>query len=465
MSTPICLTSSYIIPRQSAEFIPSLLTDFAKQLIVPNPKYVQAKRLGLSTYHIPPEIKLFSLSEDKKWVTVHRGDVERSDAAFAKLLRDGAIKYKDLTATRPSPVTYTNTDFTLAPHQIRCVDLIAEKRQGIILAATASGKSAIIMAAIGKLKQRTLIVVNRTILLKQLKASAEKWLNVPIGEISGSRRDIQDVTIAVDKSLSRMIEAREIEKDAFGVLFFDECHVAAIPTMQRILDHFTPSRLYGLTGTLKRKDGFEFMVYSRFGNVIATVEREELEEADRVSPVNVAVLTTTLELSDAGDSAETPAALWRISEKEVHESKERTGLIVTCVENILKENQNTKVAIVWRYLNPCADTQAMLRERGIPSALIVGKSDQAEGLRKILSGEVRVVVATIPVFATGVDIPDLTDLVLASPMFTNDLLLKQLRGRLMRKAKGKTHGTFHFIFDHLIFESHRLRRALRSLNS
>jgi len=444
-----------------------ILKRIQNALTYTNPKWIQTKRMGFSTYNIPNSI--FNFRREDHYLIIPRGEITK---AWPILMENQDFREragaKDWQTACPRPedhIFYENKDFELSAHQKRCVDAIASANQGIILAATSAGKSAIIMAAIGRMETNVLIVVNRKILVQQLKKDAKKWLNVPIGEISGEKFDLQDVTIATDKSLLNALERGTLKGDEFGAIFVDEVHTSAVPTMQAIMSRISSKRRYGLTGTLKRKDGFEFLVYGQFGTVIAEVTRGELEEVDRVSPVKINVVETSC-ADEKGelDAAETPSEVWRMSDKLIHADKSRLTYIAYLVLELLEADPNKKIAIAWRYLDPCyALFDELELNRNVPCAVITGKEDQEAELQKIKRGDVRVVIATIPCFATGVDVPDLTDLILASPMFSNELLLKQLRGRLMRKAEGKTHGTFHVIFDPLLFPNYKLKSCLRML--
>jgi superfamily II DNA or RNA helicase len=76
-----------------------------------------------------------------------------------------------------------------------------------------------------------------------------------------------------------------------------------------------------------------------------------------------------------------------------------------------------------------------------------------------------VLLVTLGCFSTGVNIPGLTDMILLSPVFNNELLIHQLRGRLMRKAEGKRFGFFHFLWDVDVFPQKKLTQFLRILKN
>jgi len=217
---------------------------------------------------------------------------------------------------------------------------------------------------------------------------------------------------------------------------------------------------FGLTGTLKRKDGMEFLIHATYGKVIATVTKDELLEANRVSPVYTKVIQS---------EAEIPAELFELPitkkmqaiDKSLHENEARLNLIVEYAKNIIDSSPESRVIIASRYVDPCYAIQEHLNRAGIPCATITGRDRDSEDVcRRLRSGELRAAAATLGCFSTGVNIPELTDIILISPCFSNELLIHQLRGRLYRKAVGKTHGTLHLVWDDYVFPSFKLKRFL-----
>ena len=268
------------------------------------------------------------------------------------------------------------------------------------------------------------------------------------------------VTFAIDKSLEIALEKDPALGGRFGLVIQDEVHLCACPTFQRILSQLPAQKRFGLTGTLKRKDGMEFLIHATYGKVIATVTKDELLEANRVSPVYTKVIQS---------EAEVPAELFELPitkkmqaiDKSLHENEERLTLIVEYAKNLLAVSPESRIIIASRYVDPCYEIAKRLDHAGIPCATITGRDRDSEDVcRRLRSGELRAAAATLGCFSTGVNIPELTDIILISPCFSNELLIHQLRGRLYRKAEGKTHGTLHLVWDDYVFPSFKLKRFL-----
>lgn len=435
-----------------------------------NPKRAQTEKLGLYAENIPRTIQTFKIGFNKKGgriITIPRGCF----GTVREIFPEEGVLDRTESQFEKTGIIYQNDDFALDERQKRCVAAMVKKKQGVIHAATSAGKSAIIMAAIAQIGLPTLIIVHRKLLLTQLYEDAKKWLKesggdsslrplLCIGQIGSGKNTIGKVTFAIDKSLEKALAKDPSIGRRFGLVIQDECHLSACTTFQRIVSQLPAQKRFGLTGTLKRKDGMEFLIYAAYGKVIATVTKDELLEANRVSPVYTEVVQS---------EAEVPSELFELPitkkmqaiDKSLHENEERLNLIVEYAKNLLAASPDRRVILASRYVDPCYALQERFNGAGIPCATITGRDrDSDDTCRRLRSGELKVAAATLGCFSTGVNIPELTDIILISPCFSNELLIHQLRGRLYRKAVGKTHGTMHIVWDEYVFPSFKLKRFL-----
>jgi superfamily II DNA or RNA helicase len=117
-------------------------------------------------------------------------------------------------------------------------------------------------------------------------------------------------------------------------------------------------------------------------------------------------------------------------------------------------------------VEPCYSLQNALKQQfGLESGVITGK-DSKEALSSyndMKTGDSKIIFATIGCVSTGVSISDLDNIVLISPVYTNELLLKQMKGRLMRTFPGKEFGTFIFVYDPYIFPRWKLGKFIKIL--
>jgi len=454
---------------------PTLIKKLISQLTYNNPKYFEASRLGFSTYNIPKTIQTFTFEEETSSLKIQRGEISKILSIFPEEKINVCLNV--FSRQYEEHFIYQNNDFELDSRQRAAVSAIVRKKQGIIHAATSAGKSAIIIAAIAEISEPTLIIVNRKICFEQLYDDAKKWLRdgnakrfdggsdedpvkTPLlGRIIAGKKTLGKITFALDKSASKLLERDPRIFDGFNVLIQDECHVSPCTTFQNVINRIPAERRYGLTGTLKRKDGMEFMIHSTFGKVIAKITAKELLEADRVTPVEVKVTPFSGEVDPAFFDLN-PTQKHQAIDKALHENPERLRVAMTRALDIVNDNPQARIVILSRYVDPCYAIGAEITSGSdIPVEYVTGREkDASAACKRLQDGTSRIMCATIGCFSTGVNIPALTDVVLISPMFTNELLIHQIRGRLMRKYPGKEKGFLHFIWDEYVFPSYKLDR-------
>lgn len=436
--------------------------DILKELTYSNPEYYSKKEMGISVWNIPKEIRTYELKDRE--LRIMRGEALKVRPYI------GSYQYNFEHQDHPVKLQYINEEFSLDDHQEGAVQAVKSKRQGIIHAVTSAGKSVIILKSIVELGQRALIVVHRKVLMKQLLEDIEKYIRdekgnkIEVGIIGSGKDSIGDITIAIDKSLQKNLHKYS---ESFGTTFLDECHLAPAATMFTILNSINSRNRFGVTGTLRRKDQKDFLIYATFGEVIYKISREELEEEGRVVPVKIRIIETETRfdwdsvvtgLTEAGHKNPTQGAR-HLQEKTIMLDPERNNLILRTVSGM-----SGKIIVLSRYVEPCQTLQDRLeREFGIKAGIITGKdSKQAiESYEAMKHSDMKVIFATIGCVSTGVSISDLDHIVLISPLYTNELLLHQIRGRLMRKSDGKEFGTLHYLYDGYIFPEWKLKKFIR----
>lgn len=173
------------------------------------------------------------------------------------------------------PVSFF-ADLSPMPHQQEALSELAYarlegKNDNLVVAATGTGKT--LLAAFDylrlsgeqRLRPSLLFVAHREDILKQsLGAFRAVMRDSDFGELNVGveRADHWRHVFASVQSLSHQ-KLSEISPKHFDVIVIDEFHHAEAPTYVRLLDHFRPKQLVGLTATPERTDGRN--VIERFG--------------------------------------------------------------------------------------------------------------------------------------------------------------------------------------------------------
>jgi len=138
-------------------------------------------------------------------------------------------------------------------------------------AFTRFGKTACAVGTILELKQKTLILVDKTLLVDQFIQDAREYSNLNIGKLE---RDnlynilTYDVTVTTFQFLNRNNDVLKQIKDMFGLLIVDELHVSAATTYKRIIQSFPTRYRLGLTATPSRtSDNLTEVLTDLFGDI------------------------------------------------------------------------------------------------------------------------------------------------------------------------------------------------------
>jgi HKD family nuclease len=130
-------------------------------------------------------------------------------------------------------------------------------KRALVVLATGLGKTwlaAFDTAQAGA--KRILFVAHREEILNQAAATfLQIRPGAKVGFFMGETRDIEvDVLCASVQTLSRSRHLERFSRQHFDYIIIDEFHHAAAATYRRVLNHFTPRFLLGLTATPERSD-------------------------------------------------------------------------------------------------------------------------------------------------------------------------------------------------------------------
>lgn len=432
--------------------------ELIKRCTYANPQWAIARNMGFSVWNIPQTIQTFE--RDGRILRLSRGEIKK----VRELFKEEPVDERGVE--KEARFTYENNDFSLDEYQLRAIEAIASKRQGVIHATTSAGKTHIVLAAAARLQQKTLILVHRKILLKQFRDDIRKYCHQENGEpcepgiIGGGDLSVgEHITIGMEQTFSKHPELFA----EFGVVFMDECHLAPATTFQGILNRLPCLRRYGLSGTLIRKDNKQFLIYATFGSIIAEIKKEELLDKGRISPVHLHVHETNAvkRLEELVEELGDTTKAWAAARKFVHEDESRIEQIIG-----LAKRCSGKVLVLSGLVKPCLFLAASIERAGEKTGVITGRDAKGAeaAFEDIKRGTTRIVCATVGCVSTGVNIPDLNHIILIDPIFANDMLLGQIIGRVRRAAPGKTHGELHFMWDPGVYPATMLRKFHRTVD-
>jgi superfamily II DNA or RNA helicase/HKD family nuclease len=319
---------------------------------------------------------------------------------------------------------------------------------GLVVLATGLGKTW--LAAFDSDRpefSRILFVAHREEILDQALASFRRLRPAArIGRLGGGRHERDaDLVFASVQTLGRADQLDRFRPDFFDYVVVDEFHHAAAATYRRVIDHFRPRFLLGLTATPDRGDG---------GDLLALCQENLVFQrgiADGIAGGQLCAFRY-FGVPDAVDYANIP---WRNARFDIDaldlalatEARARNAL-----EQFQRRGGSRCIAFC------CSQRHAefmagFFRSAGIAAVAVHsgrGSAPRASSLQQLERGELKVLFA-VDMFNEGVDVPLVDTVLMLRPTESSIVWMQQL-GRGLRVAAGKSHlVVIDYIGNHRIF--------------
>ncbi|WP_340537729.1 DUF3427 domain-containing protein [Nocardioides sp. GXZ039] len=321
---------------------------------------------------------------------------------------------------------------------------VHDRHRNLVVAATGTGKTVIaaldyrnLTELAGGERPSLLFVAHRREILQQsLRTYREVLADANFGElyVDGARPERWQHVFASVQSLTSY-GVTDIPADHFDVVVIDEFHHAAARTYRRILDHFAPRELLGLTATPERADGTDVREFFG-GRTAAELRLWDALGADLLCPFHYFAVA---------DNTDLRGLTWsRGRYDDLELSNLYTGNRARA-EIVLRELGDKILDVAaMRALGFCVGVAhaefmaATFNEAGIPAKAITGETpsnERQQALADLRSRELNVLFSA-DVFNEGLDIPDVDTVLLLRPTDSATVFLQQL-GRGLRRTRDK----------------------------
>jgi superfamily II DNA or RNA helicase/HKD family nuclease len=306
-------------------------------------------------------------------------------------------------------------------------------RAGLVVLATGLGKTW--LSAFDSHRpefRRVLFVAHREEILGQaMKTFRRIRPTAHLGLYTAKEKDREaDVLFASVQTLSREPHLSRFDPGEFDYLVVDEFHHAAAATYRRLIDHFQPRFLLGLTATPERTDGGDLLSLCGENLVYRCDVKEAIERGFLASfryfgvPDDVNYQNIPWRSSRFDEEELTEALATRKRAENALEQMRRHG-----GERVLAFCCSTRHATFMRDYFVAAGVKAAAVHSGEES------DPRAGSLEKLENGELQVVFA-VDMLNEGVDVPHVDTVLMLRPTESR-LLWSQQFGRGLRKAEGK----------------------------
>jgi len=245
-----------------------------------NPQFIEAKKLGLSTYNMKEFIHYFEFDASES-MYIPRG---MRSQLFELLNQFGLeAKIKDQRTLKTDIGYVDGSKISYRAYQQPAVDkLLSTAPEGVLVAPPGSGKTVMGLSLIPILLQPTLWITHTDRLFKQSHQRCLEFIGgldeeKDIGLIGAGKWSVgRLLTIGMVQTLVRNLDRLNELKDSFGLIIIDEAHHCPASTFFSVISKLNPYFLYGLTATDYRRDGLETLMFQSLGPVRARITKDEV---------------------------------------------------------------------------------------------------------------------------------------------------------------------------------------------
>jgi superfamily II DNA or RNA helicase/HKD family nuclease len=308
--------------------------------------------------------------------------------------------------------------------------------KGLLISATGTGKtylSAFDAKQFGA-KKLLFVVHRRTIAEKSMQSFKALFGDtVSMGLYSGNERELDaDFIFCTVQTLAKDEHLHRFQKNHFDYIVIDETHRAAAKSYDRILQHFVPKFLLGMTATPERtddKDVFELFDY----NIAYEIRLQEALKEDILCPFHYFGI---------GEIEVDGVLLDDKADFNLLMSEQRVEHILETIQKYGSDNGIVRGLVFCSKKEECHVLAEEFNKRNLVSIALTGDNNEDERRKSIQRLESTSYadkidyIFTVDIFNEGVDIPRVNQVVMLRPTQSAIIFVQQL-GRGLRKAENK----------------------------
>jgi len=318
--------------------------------------------------------------------------------------------------------------YQLYEHQNDYISDLAKARENIIQAMlvvlpVGTGKTTI---ALEDIKQFARENINPSILIlvpsKDLRLQWEK-------ELSNAVNNIATVEVKTYSKICHDYKMDDIQK--YDYIVIDEAHHAVAPVMAKVIRHYNPKFLLGLTATDKRLD--DKKLEDIFGNYDTRMSLKEAIQQNILCPIRGYRLETNVDLSKVKFNGKD--YIFSQLERQI-KIPSRDELIASVIDEYFHHKLPKSGIVFCISVSHAKDIAKLLKSKGIKAEAVDGLDKLRERkIEQYMNKEIQF-LCTCSLLTEGWDAPHTSVIVMARPTLSKVLYVQQL-GRGTRKSEGK----------------------------
>ena len=429
------------------------ILDFVKtNYTYKNPNYDKKRRMGFYLGKTSKTIKLYELYNNRIYLPC---------GVFNDIWKIHPYKedYKDYSVCKKINI---ESNIVLRDYQKPVPQAVRKYCNGLIIMPCGTGKSCTLLQTACELQQKTLWLCTTKDLLVQAESYIKNFTNGKTSRITEGKCDYSgDFVFATIQTLVKVIERNEIPQDTFGCVIGDEiqhCMVSDESVMQfkTCMEYFSARYKLGCTATLKTANELWECIPKIIGDIIYELkksddkqkfigyyENKSIIEVDANKfqvPARIYMLKTTYNVLDRDVFDRNSKIVFTRLISDLCGDYDRNKQVLGIIKNL----KGYSIVISERI-----DQLHYLSDNTPNSICIDGKTNKKlreKLIEEFREGKYKVLFASYSLVAEGLDIPMLENLVMASPVKDQRLVVQAI-GRVQRPYNGKQLANVYDLVD------------------
>jgi superfamily II DNA or RNA helicase len=241
--------------------------------------------------------------------------------------------------------------------------------------------------------------------------------------------------------------------EQFSGLVVDECHKAKAEELIYVCENCISSRWRMATsGTVYTEKFYKYSIMANFGFPFRASTTRELIDLGYLSEFHVRSVVlnwkssepkqTKLEIKDYDEEF-----------KRIIENEPRKNLIVKFVKNLWKDRSYEKstILVMCKRVEYIEDLYVKMKDAGLKKVFFIHGNVPPKERKKVIQYVKEnggIVIANVTIMGTGINIPNVSTIVMANPL-KSDILLLQTIGRSIRLYEDKESSMIYDIIDNI----------------
>lgn len=417
-----------------------------------NPMYDKKMRMGFYLGKTSKTIRLYDFYRDNLYLPI---------GCFQDMWNLHPIKkdYVDYSVTKEIKI---NSNMKLRNYQEPVIQAVKKYCNGLIVMPCGTGKSCTLLHTACVLKQKTLWLCTTKDLLNQAESYIKNFTNGTTSKITEGKCDYSgDFVFATIQTLCKVIDRDEIPQDTFGCVIGDEiqhCMVSdeSIMMFKSCMEYFSARYKLGCTATLKTSNDLWKCIPKLVGNVIYELKKSEDKTKFIGYYENKPIIEVPAEQFQVPAKISMLKTTYNVANKDVYDTSGRI-IFTSLISDLANDSDRNK--LILDLINKIKGYTIVISERtsqleylnqNIKNSIYINgktpKKKREKTIEEFRDGKHKVLFATYSLVAEGLDIPILENLIMASPV-KDERLVVQAIGRCQRPSEGKKIANIYDLVD------------------